>query len=55
MALFANANRGKNAQPFKPEDFLKLSFELTPEVEERPLTFKEVKEHLGSRIKKNGV
>lgn len=27
MALFANANRGKNTPPFKPTDFIRLSFD----------------------------
>lgn len=53
MALFANANRAKNQAAFAPTDFLwKLSYDKTPQVEERPLTFKEAKALLGSKIKK---
>lgn len=53
MALFANANRGKNTAAFEPQDFLwKLSYDKDAAVEERPLTFKEAKALMGSRIKK---
>lgn len=53
MALFANANREKNARVFEPQDFYKLSTDKIS-VEERPLTFKEAKQMYGSRLKKNG-
>lgn len=52
MALFANANRGKSQTAFTPQDFLwKLSYDKTV-VEERPLSFKEMKALYGSRIRK---
>lgn len=53
MALFANANRSKNQAAFTPQDFLwRLSYDKHPTVEERPLSFKEAKVLLGSKIKK---
>ena len=53
MALFANVNRAKHQQPFTPQDFWRLSYDKNT-VAERPMTFKEAKELLGSRIKKDG-
>lgn len=52
MTLFANANRSKNQPAFTPQDFWKLSYDKNT-VEERPLSLKEAKELLGSRIRKN--
>lgn len=53
MALFANANRGKGTALYQPTDFLwRLSYDKQPVVEERPLTFKEAKALLGSKIRK---
>ena len=50
MALHYNLNRGNN--PAKdPQDFWRLSYDKEV-VEERPLTFKEAKALLGSKIKK---
>jgi hypothetical protein len=49
MALFATANSKKE---WKREDFFHLSYDKP--VEERPLTFKEAKALLGSRIKRDG-
>lgn len=56
MALFANANRSKTTPVFEPAEMLpyKLSFDKDAIVEERPMTFKEAKALLGSRIKKDG-
>lgn len=52
MALFANANRGKNGPTFTPQDFLwRLSYDMDI-VDERPLSFKEAKALLGSKIRK---
>lgn len=53
MALFANANREKNQQPYTPQDFWRLSYDKNT-VEEKPMTFKEVKALLGSKIRKAG-
>lgn len=50
MTLFANANRSKNQPAFTPQDFWKLSYDKD-EVAEQPMTFKEAKALLGSRIK----
>lgn len=52
MALFANVNRSKNQPPFTPQDFWRLSYDKNT-VEERPMSFKEAKALLGSRIKKD--
>lgn len=52
MALFANAN---GARPLRePQDMLpyKLSFDKDTIVEERPMSMKEAKELLGSKIKR---
>ena len=51
MAFYHNMNvkHGNKTR----EDFYKLSFDKL-QVDERPMTFKEVKEMLGSRIKKDG-
>lgn len=49
MALFATANSKKE---WTRQDFFKLSYDKP--VEERPLTFKEAKALLGSRIKRDG-
>lgn len=51
MTLFANANRGKGTQPFTPQDFWRLSYDQNT-VDEKPMSFKEVKELLGSKIRK---
>lgn len=51
MALFANANRGKNQAPYTPQDFWRLSYDNNV-VKERKMSLKEAKELLGSRIKK---
>ena len=53
MTLFANANRSKNQTAYTPQDFWKLSYDKNT-VEERPMTLKEAKAMLGSRIRKNG-
>jgi hypothetical protein len=50
MALIYNINRGKGPELY-PKDFWKLSYDETV-TEERPMTLKEVKELLGSTIKK---
>lgn len=53
MSLFANANKGSNTTAFKPQDFFKVSYDkVATEVEERPLSWKEAKALLGSKIKK---
>jgi hypothetical protein len=51
MALFANANRGKNQRAFNPEDFFRLSYDkqLTKEVD--PELFSKVARKLGGTIK----
>jgi hypothetical protein len=53
MALFANAQRTrKSDRVFKPEDFIKLSYDtkLTPEAD--PELFARVAKRLGGKIKK---
>jgi hypothetical protein len=50
MALFASANSKKE---WKRQDFFQLSYDK-PVIDERPLTFKEAKALLGSRIKRDG-
>lgn len=54
MALFANANRANNQPAFQAEDFLwRLSYDKKPQTEEQqPLSFKEAKALLGSKIRK---
>lgn len=53
MALFANANRGKNQSPYKPQDFWRLSYDKEEDqAEVEPMTLKEIKEQLGTRIRK---
>jgi hypothetical protein len=52
MALFANANRGKNQAPFTPQDFWRLSYDKDAVVEEKALSFKEAKALLGSKIRR---
>ena len=51
MTLFANANKGKHQTPFTPQDFWRLSYDKTV-VEEKPMSLKEIKELLGSKIRK---
>ena len=51
MALFANSNKGKNQRVFTPQDFWRLSYDKNT-VDEKPITFKEAKALLGSKIKK---
>lgn len=53
MALYANSNRTKNSAPITPQDFWKLSYDQNV-VEEKPLSWKEAKALLGSKIKKAG-
>lgn len=51
MALFANANRGKHQTEYTPQDFWRLSYDKDT-IEERPMTLKEAKALLGSKIRK---
>ena len=51
MALFANANRGKHQTAFTPQDFWRLSYDENT-VDEKPMTLKEAKALLGSKIRK---
>ena len=50
MALHYNLNRGQNPA-LDPQDFWRLSYDKDL-VEERPMTFKEAKALLGSKIRK---
>lgn len=55
MTLIANTNRDpkKKPAPYIPTDFWKLSYDKLDDGEEAPpLTLKEVKEQLGSRLKR---
>jgi hypothetical protein len=55
MALMANINRNEKDKPeaYKREDFFLLSNEKPePETVEPPMTFKEAKAALGSKIKR---
>lgn len=43
MALFANANRGKDSEIYKPQDFFKLSYDK-PEEQKKELTEEDKKQ-----------
>jgi hypothetical protein len=54
-ADFRNVNRGKKGRVVRPQDLIKLSFD----VKERPAEYHEIdfeaaKRRLGSKLKKNG-
>ena len=54
-ADFHNVNKGKGSASVKPQDLITLSFDSKElREEQKPLTFKEAKALLGSKIRKDG-
>ena len=57
MALFANANKGKNSKTIHPHDFWKLSYDeqMTPSEAPTLEAFEKLVAKHGKRKKKNGI
>lgn len=51
MALFANANTGRNGRKYKGSDFFKLSFDTTEALEQKRLSPSDVDRLLSKRVK----
>lgn len=54
MALFANANRTKDAEIFKPQDFFKLSYDDKEDQGRKQLTEEDKKEFFEKAKKQFG-